>query len=88
VINARFEGQGIPLILLGKEVRFGRLGMATWQDEFIRLSELHRNKVERWLEGTRNANLVIDAGESEKAFLLRWLAADEPSRNEQMPQVG
>ncbi len=37
--------------------------MPTWQDEFIRLSELHRHEVERWLEGTRNANLVIDAGE-------------------------
>jgi hypothetical protein len=64
--------------------------MATWQDEFIRLSELHRHEVERWLEGTRNANLVIDAGESEKAFMLRsfmlrWLSAREPSRNEQMP---
>ncbi len=62
--------------------------MATWQDEFIRLSELHRQEVERWLEGTRNANLVIDAGESEKAFLLQWISAGEPSRNEQMPQVG
>ncbi len=37
------------------------------------------------LEGTRNANLVIDSGESEKAFLLQWLSAGEPSRNEQMP---
>jgi hypothetical protein len=59
--------------------------MPTWQDEFIRLSELHRHEVERWLEGTRNANLVIDAGESEKAFLIRWMAADEPGRNQQMP---
>ncbi len=59
--------------------------MATWQDEFIRLSELNRHEVERWLEGTRNANLVIDSGESEKAFMLRWLSAGEPSRNEQMP---
>ncbi len=59
--------------------------MATWQDVFIRLSELHRHEVERWLEGTRNANLVIDAGESEKAFMLRGLSAGEPSRNEQMP---
>jgi len=41
--------------------------------------------VERWLEGTRNANLVIDAGESEKAFLIRWMAAGEPGRNQQMP---
>ncbi len=59
--------------------------MPTWQDEFVRLSELHRHEVERWLEGVRNANLVIDAGESEKALLLRWLAAGEPALNQQMP---
>jgi len=41
--------------------------------------------VEKWLEGASNANLVIDAGESEKALLLRWLAAGEPGRNENMP---
>ena len=60
--------------------------MPTWQDEFVRLSELHRHEVERWLEGTHNANLVIDAGESEKAFLLRWLSAGEPSLNQQIPE--
>jgi len=59
--------------------------MTTWQDEFIRLSELHRHEVERWLEGTHNANLVIDAGEAEKAFLLQWLSAGEPSVNGRMP---
>jgi len=59
--------------------------MPTWQDEFVRLSELHRHEVERWLEGTGNANLVIDAGETEKEFLLRWLSAGEPGRNQQMP---
>jgi hypothetical protein len=59
--------------------------MATWQDELIRLSELHRHEVERWLEGNRNANQVIDAGEAEKAFLLQWMSADEPGRNERMP---
>ncbi len=59
--------------------------MPTWQDEFIRLSELHRHEVERWLEGTRNHNSVIDAGEAEKEFMRRWLSAGEPSRNEQMP---
>jgi hypothetical protein len=59
--------------------------MVTWQDEFIRLSELHRHEVERWLEGKRNANQIIDAGESEKAFLLRWLSAGEPGRNQQLP---
>ena len=58
--------------------------MATWQDEFIRLSELHRHEVERWLEGVRNANQVIDAGEAEKAFLNQWMSAGEPGRNEQM----
>ena len=59
--------------------------MVTWQDEFMRLSELHRHEVERWLEGARNANLVVDAGEAEKAFLLQWMSAGEPSLNERMP---
>ena len=59
--------------------------MVTWQDEFIRLSELHRHEVEKWLEGARNANLVIDAGEAEKAFLLQWMSAGEPRLNERMP---
>ncbi len=60
--------------------------MATWQDEFVRLSELHRHEVERWLEGANNAKEVIDAGEAEKAFLNRWLSAGEPGRNEQMSE--
>jgi len=59
--------------------------MSTWQDEFVRLSELHRHEVERWLEGANNANDIIDAGDSEKIFLLRWQSAGEPSRNQQMP---
>jgi hypothetical protein len=59
--------------------------MVTWQDEFIRLSELHRHEVGRWLEGARNANQIIDAGKSEKAFLIRWMSAGEPGLNERMP---
>ena len=58
--------------------------MVTWQDEFIRLSELHRHEVEKWLEGTNNANLIIDAGETEKVFLLRWVSAGRPARNQQI----
>jgi len=59
--------------------------MVTWQDEFVRLSELHRHEVERWLEGARNADLIINAGEAEKAFLLQWMSAGEPRLNERMP---
>ena len=59
--------------------------MATWQDEFIRLSELHRHEVERWLEGKRNANLVIEEGEAEKAFMHQWMSAGEPALNERIP---
>lgn len=59
--------------------------MVTWQDEFIRLSELHRHEVERWLEGARNADLIVNAGEAEKAFLLQWMSAGEPRLNERMP---
>jgi len=58
--------------------------MATWQDELIRLSELHRHEVERWLEGVCNANEIINAGESEKALLIQWQAAGEPGRNQQI----
>ncbi len=39
-------------------MRIGGLGMATWQDEFIRLSELHRHEVEKWLEGTHNVKVM------------------------------
>ncbi len=60
--------------------------MATWQDEFIRLSELHRHEVEKWLEGTHNADLIINAGESEKAFLTRWIASGEPALNQQISE--
>jgi hypothetical protein len=59
--------------------------MATWLDEFIRLSELHRHEVERWLEGQPNANQVINAGEAEKEFLLQWQSVGEPPRNQKMP---
>ena len=58
--------------------------MTTWQDEFIRLSELHRHEVERWLEGASNAVEIIHAGESEKALLTRWLSAGEPGRNQEL----
>jgi hypothetical protein len=56
----------------------------TWQDEFVRLSELHRHEVEKWLEGARNSDQVINAGESEKAFLTRWKSSGEPALNQQM----
>jgi hypothetical protein len=59
--------------------------MATWQDEFIRLSELHRHEVERWLEGAGNAKQIISAGEAEKAILNQWMSAGEPGRNQQLP---
>ena len=71
---------------LNQQRRRADRDMVTWQDEFIRLSELHRHEVERWLEGANNANAVINAGEDEKAFMRRWLSAGEPSINEQMPE--
>ena len=59
--------------------------MSTWQNEFVRLSELQRHEVERWLEGANNANDVINAGDDEKAFMCQWMSAGEPARNQQMP---
>ena len=74
-----------PLPLLDKVIKFGGLGMTTWQDEFVRLSELHRHEVERWLEGVRNADQVIDAGEAQRALLRQWMSAGEPGRIQQKP---
>jgi hypothetical protein len=59
--------------------------MVTWQDEFIRLSELHRHEVERWLEGEHNTKLVVEAGEAEREFLRQWMSAGEPERNQKIP---
>ena len=33
--------------------------MPTWQDEFVRLSELHRHEVEKWLEGAHRRHWTI-----------------------------
>jgi hypothetical protein len=48
------------------------------------LSKLHGHEVERWLEGARNANEIINAGEAEKALLIRWTSVGEPGRNQQL----
>jgi len=80
------QGNGNPFVEMFLEIERADREMPTWQDEFVRLSELHRHEVERWLEGANNANAVIDAGETEKAFLIRWVTAGEPGRNEQIPE--
>ncbi len=58
--------------------------MATWLEEFTRLSDLHRAAVEDWKAGANNGNAVIDTADAEKFFLIRWLAAGPPSRTQEM----
>ena len=59
--------------------------MATWREEFERLSNIEIRELEKWKAGENNANAVINAGEATKAFLIRWEAAGQPSHNEEMP---
>ena len=58
--------------------------MATWAEEFDRLSELHRKAVEGWKAGARNGKAVANTAQDEKSFMMRWMSAGEPDRTREM----
>lgn len=59
--------------------------MATWTEEFARLSEIERAEIDNWNSGANNANSVISAKEATNAFLIQWQAAGCPPHNQEMP---
>ena len=59
--------------------------MATWREEFKRLSDIEREAIEKWIAGEINSNAVINAAEATKALLIRYMATGEPDRDEEMP---
>ncbi len=59
--------------------------MATWREEFERLSNIEQRELEKWKAGMNNSNGVINAGEATKAFLIQWQAAGNPARDQEMP---
>lgn len=62
----------------------GPCDMATWLEEFTRLSDIEREEIEKWKTGENNSNMVIDVAEAIKAFLINYLRAGSPSRNQEM----
>jgi len=59
--------------------------MATWREEFSRLSDVERDEIEKWKAGENNSNILINASEATKAFLIQYQAAGEPIRDQEMP---
>ena len=58
--------------------------MATWREEFSRLSDIERDEIKKWIAGENNSNILINASEATKAFLVRYQAAGEPPRDQEM----
>ena len=58
--------------------------MATWREEFKRLSDIEREEMGKWIADKNNSNNLINAAEAVKAFLLKYMAASEPGRDQEM----
>ena len=58
--------------------------MATWREEFQRLSVIEREEIEKWTAGERNSNALINAKEATNAFLIKYQAAGCPAHNQEM----
>ncbi len=58
--------------------------MATWLEEFTRLSDIQQEEIEKWKTGENNSNMVIDVAEAIRVFLINYLRAGSPSRNQEM----
>ena len=59
--------------------------MTTWREEFSRLSDIERDEIEKWKAGENNSNILINAGEATRAFLIQYQAAGQPPRDQEMP---
>jgi len=58
--------------------------MATWAEEFNRISELHRAATEDWKAGANNGNAVANTADDVKAFMIRWMGNGSPMRTQEM----
>ena len=71
--------------ILGTAWETGVHDMETWSEEFKRLSDIEREAIDKWIAGEINSNAVINAAEATKAFLIQYMAAGEPERDQEMP---
>ena len=59
--------------------------MATWNEEFARLSEIEGNAVDEWKANPHAANAVINAKEATNALLIRYQQAGCPPHDTEIP---
>ncbi len=58
--------------------------MATWREEFTRLSDLHGQEWQKFVQGENNQQAVRNSLDGVAEILRRWEAAGYPDREEEI----
>ncbi len=59
--------------------------MATWREEFTRLSDIHGETWQKFIHGENNQQAVHNSMDAVAEILRRWEAAGCPNREQEMP---
>ena len=59
--------------------------MATWREEFTRLSDIHGKTWQKFIHGENNQQAVRNSMDAVAEILRRWEAAGCPDREQEMP---
>jgi hypothetical protein len=58
--------------------------MATWREEFTRLSDIHREEWHKFIHGENNQQAVRNSMDDVAEILRRWEAAGCPNREKEI----
>ncbi len=58
--------------------------MATWREEFTRLSDIHGEEWQKFIHGENNQQAVRNSMDDVAEILRRWEAAGCPDREEEI----
>jgi len=58
--------------------------MATWNEEFKRLSDIHREEWKKFLQGEYNQQTVRSSMENADEMIRRWEMAQRPDRDQEI----
>ena len=59
--------------------------MATWRQEFERLSAAERKNIGKWKGGAKNIPVLRQSIDAVSEFLRQYEQAGEPDRDQEMP---
>ena len=59
--------------------------MATWREEFTRLSDIHGETWQNFIHGENNQQAVRNSMDAVAEILRRWEAEGCPNREQEMP---